>query len=105
MSGGLDSTTYDLGNAVCGLFWAGLAGVKPGDDGFDGEDGNQLGGPVQPRPGRYLLGQVVPGHLGGGGGEAVGKVAEFRFPRAGLLTCSARVSSSWPASGRSPAIT
>jgi hypothetical protein len=79
MSGGLDSTTYDLGNAVCGLFWAGLAGVKPRDDGFDGEDGNQLGGPVQPWPGRYLLGQVVPGHLGGGGGEAVGKSRNSGF--------------------------
>lgn len=58
MSGGLDSTTYDLDNAVCGLFWTGLAGVKPGDDGFDGEDGNQLGSPVQPRPGRRSAGNL-----------------------------------------------
>ena len=59
MSGGLDNTTYDLGNAIRGLlFWAGLAGVKPGDDGFDGEDGNQPGGPVQPRPGRRSAGNL-----------------------------------------------
>ncbi len=71
-AGGLDGAVHGPADPLRGLARVRLAGVQPGDDGLGGEDGDQPGGPVQPGAGRYLLGQVVPGHLGGGGGEAVG---------------------------------
>ena len=62
--GCLDGALDDLADALGGLAGVGAPGVEPGDHGFGRDGGDQPGGPVQPGPGGYPPGQVVPGDLG-----------------------------------------